>query len=395
MKQYFTHQTGNIQYGLNLRANTTSGSAVISMGCNGISVPTLSFNLDNGFIKTTGGLIIGSYLSNENFALSGVVAKDFSTVEYNGLSIVGQTPINNFDMNHWSLTKTQTAPVYNAEMTIVGRFNDINKNLLYITNSPALETGMIDLISGMNIFSGDSGVATAYNAYTGNFTGSQLAELNSYDAIVFGEKVNAIDFQDTGNWSKVASPIIFFGAEAATQSGVYWLTGTWKVTDTGIYISGQKNIDILIQDRNFAKMATRRLVDGETLFLNTTGEFFFIDNETTGYKPIVYCTGATGYLRVFDYAYVGETISVTAPTQSGVRILFNTPRNSSNVFDVLTDQWRMLFAATLFEITQNKAVNLPSWSSSSNSSSSNSSTSSASSASSSSSASSTSSETSA
>jgi hypothetical protein len=328
MKYYFQHQTGNIAFNIAINAtNTTSKKLQINLGQEGIEDKNISFIIESGNLYDKNEIFFGGFYTQNEFELTGSIYKDFYNYYYNNLLIRSNAKYN-CDFNYIEVLKDNYSNDYIIESQINGEIKETNKNLLYITTG-INDSGIINIISGMNIFKGEPGIITGYNNYTGFLNSGSIEQLNYFDAIVFGQYINPEHFIDKSGWYEINKPIIFLGAEVCNFNNLDLISGEYYSNDRYNGNSIENNIS----------QSYLRRVDynqyGKIYLFNIIEENFIY------------------YLD--DYNLVlsddNEFSFISIKEQNKKRIIFNTPINKNNsLFNMTSDNWKKILTSCLYDL---------------------------------------------
>lgn len=265
MKEYFQTQTGNISFLVSVVPQFSSGSAEINFGQDGLPQKTFSFYLNNGFLSDGDKVIFGSYERDKPFEITGTFLFDSCEYFYNGLIARSKYKTANQDINYIEFLKSgDNSGSYQITYSVKGSIKNNDKNLLYISKSGNDESGFLSIARNLGIFSGQIGIQTGYENYTGLLSLSTISQLNLYDAVVIGEKTLRTDFSDSDGWSRVLSPIVFLNPDVFSEDGMGVLQGTEQISSSILYA----DYDEENPDSNFEtfKKYTRRCEKSEGAF---------------------------------------------------------------------------------------------------------------------------------
>lgn len=352
MKNAFEYQTGNIAYSVTFRAESATGGADINFGCRGLPEKTFSFHLRSGNIYDSEGIYFGSYLPDTDYTIGGVFYDDSSFYFYNGLPTRAEYETLNQDIDYIELSKISgDNSTYSLEYVITGKNHNVDSNVLYITKSGQLETGITELITGMWLFGGESGLSVDYSPFTGILSTESIETLESFNIIVFGQYVKESDFQDKTGWANITKPIIFLNSLVPNQDYLGILSGSLLSSDGVDKCFGYMDINLLNEKRAIHKSFLRRGDIGPTGYhLYTTQDLYYLYYTGSSPEAILSSVG-NDICVVLDALKMGTSGYEGALPQSGKRVFFNTPYQfSTPIYDVSTDNWKKILTSCIYDM---------------------------------------------
>ena len=400
MRDFFQYQTGNLYFDISFNAERSSGDASISLGCDGLTGKAIAFNLSNGLIKDSDGIIFGSYAPKEICKITGAIIENSCAYFFNGIPVRTFASAGDIDIDYIEFEKSGNCTgSFSYSYTINGKSHDTNKNLLYITNSER-ESGILGMIGSMGLFSGDGGIQTGYYEYTGILSSETLSEIDNYDMIVFGQYTSGLYFGDKTGWASVEKPILFLNPYVSNHENIGVFSGSIVFEDDINRTWAVANELVLNAKYNIYHSLTRRTIPNpeiidygsnyKTYGLFTGGAGYYHLNYA-GYlnEPILW-NDDLGIMAMVDMLEEGNSGYANGMIQNGDRFIFNVPYQFDQpLYDLVTENWKKIFAASIYDLIciKTEVARLSSGSSSKSSSSSSSSRSSSSSSKSSSSSS--------
>lgn len=359
MKQNFLHQTGAVGFSVNITPSSESGDASIHFGCNGLARPTFSFHIESGNIKDSDGVYFGSIRRSYTSNISGTWDGYKCLYYYNGIPIRADYSTEKQDINYIEFIKSgNNNSTYEIDYNIFGGTASSDKTALFISPNPQLESGIINLLSGMSMFSGQSGIITGYQDYTGWATAENSGIMRDVDLIVIGKMVPAESiYYDLSGIRTIETPMIFLSAFSAPYWGVD-ISTTELVNSAWQAESGQTF------PSNMASRKTWRDRILSKIELTTENKFRINNLQTGIYAGLTqtdYVDEASypialgdidanplSFIEVLGKGYSGSYSQAI----SGQRVVFNLNSGSDQNLTNVDENWKKMFMSSVFLLTQ-------------------------------------------
>ena len=354
MKNNFTHQTGAMSFNLSLSAESTNGTAEINFGQEGISGAAISFYLKSGEIYDRDGAYFGSYLPREICNVRGVRVNGLCSYYYNDLLVKTNYSVANMDINNIEIVKTTDGGgPYVLSHVVNGISLDIDKNLLYISESGSFENDTVEMIRGMSLFSGSFGISIGYGDYTGELSSEKIASISNYDLVVFGQGLSTGHFVDKSGWAMIETPIVFLNSEVANQDCLGIISGSIFNSNGEEMNWGENDESILDSKLDIYRSFLRRGETGEqsryALYTGIGQKFISYGSGVAESEKILY----NGEIGMIDVIWSGTSGYSGALPQNGNRIFFNAPCQSAvSLFNESTENWKKIFSACVYDCAE-------------------------------------------
>lgn len=350
MREGIGYHTGDFGFAVSFYSDgTKSGNAQISFGCEGISQKAFSVFLESGNIIDMDGILVGSYLPYERATISGRRNGDSCILYYNEALVRTNMPTSNIDVDFIDFSKSGTdANTYQVTYETYGHETSDEKTAIYISKSGDYESGILSILSGMNIFNAED-ISVQYGELTGVLSEEDIGNLNEAGLVLFGQKTEYRDFYDPSGWSRIVSPIVFLNPLIYAQSGLGIVSGQ-EIQSNGYEMTFGIGGNSYGSKTDLFDSVTRMAESGESGYslFDWSGQKYLNTPKIT--DVLLYDSGTNSIMA--DIIDVG-TVGYSGYAQSGRRAFFNAPVFATgSISEMSTEDWKKIFVATVYDLSE-------------------------------------------